>query len=362
VRVCPQCGTSLASPNQPPPTAGPPPTTSGYQPATPLAASQAPSIGTWALIGGGLAATLIIGLILVIGGGGDGGSDSEVFLVPATSVTADRFTDSFAVSPDTTVPAGALLSPSTVAGDTVGNLAVEGSTPGLYGGTRQGVECDPDKLVTSLAANPDKAETWAKAEGIEASAIASFVDGLTPVVLRRDTLVTDYGYRNGRATPRQAVLQAGTAVLVDAFGVPRTNIESGNPLAQPNGPTSQPRYRGTAWTGFAPSGVVRVSPAAEVEGLVLVDTKTNEVFTRPVGSVGAGDGNLATATCDLYPKDAACGAPSPATTVAPATAAATATPTAAPTPTAVPTPIGEPVELFGVNSNLGVQLGGPTVP
>jgi hypothetical protein len=40
------------------------------------------------------------------------------------------------------------------------------------------------------------------------------------VILQRDTRVTNHGFRNGRATPTQSILQAGTAVLVDEYGVP----------------------------------------------------------------------------------------------------------------------------------------------
>ncbi|MGH3907098.1 MAG: DUF6777 domain-containing protein, partial [Pseudonocardiaceae bacterium] len=42
-----------------------------------------------------------------------------------------------------------------------------------------------------------------------------------------DTRVTNHGYRDGKATDRQAVLQAGTAVLVDEKGRPRVKCGCG---------------------------------------------------------------------------------------------------------------------------------------
>jgi hypothetical protein len=42
------------------------------------------------------------------------------------------------------------------------------------------------------------------------------------VLLRSDTVVTNHGFANGCSTTIPAVLQAGTAVLVDDKGVPVT--------------------------------------------------------------------------------------------------------------------------------------------
>ena len=63
--------------------------------------------------------------------------------------------------------------------------------------------------------------------------IGAYVDSLTPVVLTDDTLVTNHGYRDGHATTLPAVLQAGTAVMVDTLGVPRVKCNCGNPLTPP---------------------------------------------------------------------------------------------------------------------------------
>ena len=95
-----------------------------------------------------------------------------------------------------------------------------GSTPGLYGGTQNNQVCDAQQLVNFLAANPDKGAAWAGVLGIRTSDIPTYVATLTPLLLRADTRVTNHGFSNGHATELQSVLQAGTAVLVDPFGVP----------------------------------------------------------------------------------------------------------------------------------------------
>ena len=98
--------------------------------------------------------------------------------------------------------------------------AVSGATPGLYGGTRQNA-CDSSAMASYLQTNPDRGNAFASAEGIAPADIGGYLDTLTPVTLRADTAVTNNGFANGSATPFQAVLQAGTAVMVDKFGVPR---------------------------------------------------------------------------------------------------------------------------------------------
>ncbi|MDG2111145.1 MAG: hypothetical protein P8N02_00845, partial [Actinomycetota bacterium] len=105
--------------------------------------------------------------------------------------------------------------------------------PGLYGGTGEHAVCDADLLVASLAVQPDKAAAWAQAVGIESDEVADYVDDLEAEILTVDTRVTNHGYRNGAAQPFQSTLGAGTAVLVDADGSPRTRCACGNPLDAP---------------------------------------------------------------------------------------------------------------------------------
>ena len=88
---------------------------------------------------------------------------------------------------------------------------VGGNAPGLYGGTNVLNVCDKDALVGFLTGpgNEAKARAWAGVLGISAASIPSYIDGLTPVILRLDTRVTNHGFSNGVAYPVDAVLQAG---------------------------------------------------------------------------------------------------------------------------------------------------------
>ena len=165
----------------------------------------------------------------------------------------------------------------------------DGGTPGLYGGTRNTGSCNPQQMVAFLQSEPEKAEAWAQVQGIAAADIPAYVGRLTPVVLRSDTAVTNHGFRDGTATPFQAVLQAGTAVLVDERGVPRVKCFCGNPLTPARTP-AQPRYSGKSWTAFTPAGVTAIQPAtAEITEFTMVDPDTQEIFYRTAGSAGDQD-------------------------------------------------------------------------
>jgi hypothetical protein len=129
--------------------------------------------------------------------------------------------------------------------------------------------------------------------GVRPDEIRSYVAGLTPVLLRADTRVTNHGYRDGVATPRQSVLQAGTAVLVDGFGVPRVRCSCGNPLTEPaplssslDAATSNGRVVlvGERWAGWDPTTVLVVNAVDEFDQIVLFDIDTNLSFTTPVGT------------------------------------------------------------------------------
>ena len=138
-------------------------------------------------------------------------------------------------------------------------------------------------MIDFLNANPDKARAWAAAEGILVEEIPDYIKSLTPVVLRYDTRVTNHGYVNGRANPYQAVLQAGTGVLVDRYGVPRARCYCGNPLA-PAVAQSTPHYTGETWPAFNPGTiVVVVPPGTPVTILTLADPSGNG-FGRQVGT------------------------------------------------------------------------------
>lgn len=217
--------------------------------------------------------------------------------------------------------------------ETATPTTVEGGRVGLYGGTMNTSQCDKAQLAMFLQQNPDKGAEWARIVGVAPAAISTYIEGLTPVVLRSDTAVTNHGFKNGRATPLQSVLQAGTAVLVDAYGVPVTKCYCGNPLQPPyspprtqvtpppnqptttpmnpttthmyptttyyypptyyppsDHPTTPPRYIGTSWPNWKTTSVTIVQVHVTViEVFTLVDPVTGVAFTRPAGTDGASD-------------------------------------------------------------------------
>jgi hypothetical protein len=205
---------------------------------------------------------------------------------------------------------------------------VQGGQPGLYGGSQNDKVCDVAQLVKFLQENADKARAWAQAQGIEPSAIADFIGRLTPVLLRVDTRVTNYGYDNGRPVARQAILQAGTAVLVDDRGVPRARCKCGNPLGEPQAVTQSPVYTGDKWPGFDPAAAQVTTPAPQPLGtLVLTDPANGEQFERPVGTSGEADAPVSTTTPAQTTTPVQTTAPTQTTTPVQTTTAVTATTT-----------------------------------
>ena len=168
-------------------------------------------------------------------------------------------------------------------------MSVDGSVPGLYGGSLDESSCDVDQLVAFLGAEPEKAAAWAQTLKIDVANIPTYIDALTPVHLGADTRVINHGFDGGVATPREAVLQRGTAVLVDARGVPRVNCYCGNPLLPPAA-SAQESYTGDSWPAFESTDVLVVTEApSEVGVFELVDVATGSVFSRPAGSRGEAD-------------------------------------------------------------------------
>ena len=112
------------------------------------------------------------------------------------------------------------------------------------------------------------------------------------MLLTRDTRVTNHGYRDGRPTPRQSVLQAGQLVLVDQYGVPRVRCECGNPLIPPKPVSTTPTYTGPRWPGFDPTTVIVIQQTTVIINIfTVVDIHTGLPFGRPSGSDGGRDGD-----------------------------------------------------------------------
>ncbi|MET8615048.1 DUF6777 domain-containing protein [Streptomyces misionensis] len=218
----------------------------------------------------------------------------EVFLQPAMEQGPDPFTESTAAVPTgsgvpravgtgrtadvSAPPAGLAVAPLAAA------HALSGGTPGLYSGSVRVTVCDVERQIGRLTADPARGEAFARAAGVSRSALPGYLRALTPVLLRADTRVTNHGYRDGEAAGYQAVLQAGTAVLVDDRGLPRVRCACGNPLRPPEEARGGVGARGTAWSGYRPNQVIVVTPAPQaVSSLTLLDARTNSWIERQLG-------------------------------------------------------------------------------
>ncbi|MFE9438905.1 DUF6777 domain-containing protein [Streptomyces sp. NPDC006602] len=173
----------------------------------------------------------------------------------------------------------------------------QGDTPGLYGGSKQPTICDVDRLEQFLTdpANDRKARAWARVLKISQSEIPDYLERLTPVLLRHDTLVKNHDYKKGKAVPYDSLLQAGIAILVDQQGQPAVKCSCGNPLRPFAGDTSRISVEfedgNEKWQGYERSQVMAVRPAPRaLERIALVDVQEPERgINRPVGTTGEDD-------------------------------------------------------------------------
>ncbi|MFE5370161.1 DUF6777 domain-containing protein [Streptomyces mirabilis] len=234
-----------------------------------------------ALITGVVVAGVVLGVVLARSGGTSGtASGGELFLQAANRPGPDPFTESTAKDSSTTPVTPAANAPES-ANVTRG---VSGSTPGLYGGARNTASCDVEKQVKALQAEPAKNKAFASVEGVQPSAVPAYLRSLTPVQLRMDTRVTNHGYRGGAATDYQAVLQTGTAVLVDGHGVPRVRCACGNPLTPAVAQRTVPRRTGDTWASYRSQNVVVVLPATTtIDVFVIYDPHLDEWVGRHRG-------------------------------------------------------------------------------
>jgi hypothetical protein len=237
-----------------------------------------------------------VGLTLVLGAVSctTDEAGAVVRLEPADVGGSDPFTSSVALGEvakfPTKVKAAAAESRDDLPRDPATEaLAAAGTAPGLYGGSGESSVCDPQQLVAFLAEQEEKARAWASVFDIEVGDIPRYVAGLTPVVLISDTVVTNHGFKDGKATELQSVLQAGTAVMVDSRGLPRVKCNCGNPLAPPSPDAlSDASPAGEPWPGYEQGDVVAVAPGQPATTLTLVDVETAEPIEVPVGTTQDG--------------------------------------------------------------------------
>lgn len=184
-----------------------------------------------------LAGKILAGLVaagLVAGGAG-----TWIALSGASTEAAVQ-TTSFAGANPTTSPFGT-DAPQVAAVAATGPQA--GDTAGLYAATTP-PSCDTASFLSQVQADPAKLAAFGGVFGVARGDVPAFVNSLSPVVLRAATSVTDHPYVDGAFTAQPAVLAAGTAVLVDSYGLPTVKCFNGNPLT----------------SGPAAAGAVTVTP------------------------------------------------------------------------------------------------------
>jgi hypothetical protein len=231
---------------------------------------------------------LVAAVAVVVAVGSDEGTAAagEVFLEPAADPGPDAFTDPVDPATPASTAVGATVEPAPAVGvvPTSGVAPAPGSPP--YGGTGDDRVCDREQLIAFLTAQPDRAAAWAGVLGVATADVPAYVRGLRPTVLLYDTRVTNHGFASGVATPRQSVLQAGTAVLVDADGDPVVRCRCGNPLRPPAAVPASATV-GTAWPGFDPTVMVAVEVGVTVT--VEVSGAAPTVPATPTTSTTSGD-------------------------------------------------------------------------
>ncbi|NBS30195.1 MAG: hypothetical protein EBS76_06710 [Actinobacteria bacterium] len=127
---------------------------------------------------------------------------------------------------------------------------------GTYGGPGSNV-CDKEGMKAFFERHPDRAAAWARIQGIPFSEINSFIDGLNTAYLAQNVQLTMYGFKNGQEYGYDAIIAAGTAVLVDDEGLPRARCACGNPLV-----TDQPPEETTT---TAPDVTTTTEPDITIE-------------------------------------------------------------------------------------------------
>ena len=154
-------------------------------------------------------------------GGGDKGDDAQTiqFQKP-TDPGPEPFTEPADVEGDREVQLGG------------GASEDDSGSQQPFGGSGSTRVCDRDKLIRFMRDHPDVMREWARVLGVRPTlrSVRKYIAKLHPVTLTRDTQITNHRLVNGQAQPFQAILQAGTAVLVDKYGTPVVRCFCGNPL------------------------------------------------------------------------------------------------------------------------------------
>ena len=167
----------------------------------------------------------------------ESGGDNSPDIVNAEGVAQRLYQPAGVVGPDSFSPSFELTAYQVTSDDPVLTGEVSASTPGIYrgrtyGGTGGNI-CDVEKMIEFLTYYEDRGRAWAEIQGIPFDEIGSFIRGLEPVYVTQDINVRMYGFKDGEAYGYEAIIGAGTAILIDDQGMPRARCACGNPLSAP---------------------------------------------------------------------------------------------------------------------------------
>jgi hypothetical protein len=176
-----------------------------------------------------------VGLSTSFLGGNDNVAEAaSLYIAPANAIGPDAFSPSFAT--------GQLPAEYTFEFQS-GQIPASSESlyiqpRGTYGGPGSNV-CDIEGMKEFFRSHPDRAAAWARIQGIDFADIDAFLDGLQPAFLAQNVKLTMYGFKNGQEYGYEAIIKAGTAVLVDELGLPRARCACGNPLVTDQPPTEE---------------------------------------------------------------------------------------------------------------------------
>ncbi|MEU8900198.1 DUF6777 domain-containing protein [Nocardia sp. NPDC048505] len=227
----------------------------------------------------------------------------------------DAGDDPFDMDPPQKSGLPAVPAESYAPGEIAANRSFQGKEPSFYAGVPHETVDGREQTIAHFQSNPvaaaaaadalnsDNQLQWRGKTALSADRLAEYLRELTPVSLRVDLRVTYYLLQQGKPVRRQAVLQAGTAVLVDARGVPRIRSISGTPLTLPEfRPEDTPKFLGDTWTSFDPAKVFAVRPAdVELTFFTLFPIGSDRRFERPCGTTGEADRDLPPPTNSAVP-------------------------------------------------------------
>jgi hypothetical protein len=166
-------------------------------------------------------------------------------------------------------------------------VVLDGSSSEIYVRTVNGVEnyCNRDGIADFFASDAAAAAAFIAVMADEKASPKTTYDAATladeirlmfRAQLISDTIVVQHGLVDGETVPLPAVLQKGTWVLADEYGVPRLKCNGANPLTVAESVGGTTVFTGSAWADFDPARIVSIKPAPEIQDYFVVTNRLGE--------------------------------------------------------------------------------------